>query len=114
MLGLGNRGVVGMGLVLVRDFGRGLLDRLAGRLIARILVTGGWLARDVLAGRNLGRIGRRLSCGEGGAGNGLVAASMGTLAMAVAAASAAGAAPMVVLRFGNVRRRARGRLEQLP
>src|SRR5258707_4313184 len=75
MLGLGNRRVVGMGLVLVRDFRRRLFRRLAGRLIARIRVAWERLARDLLARWHLGRTARQLSGGEGGASQRLLAAS---------------------------------------
>src|SRR5471032_1511187 len=93
MLGLGNPRVIGIGFVLARDFGRRLCHRLAGmlivrRLIAQMLVTCGRLAHEVLAGRDLGRFAGRLSGGKGRARNGFVAACMGTLAMAVAAAIA--------------------------
>src|ERR1043166_5733679 len=111
-LGLGNRRVLGMRLVLVRDFRRRLPHRLAGGLIARIRVARERLADDVVAGRNLRRTGRHLGGGEGGARNGLVAASVGTLAMAVAAAIATVAAAMVIVGFVIVARGARVGLDQ--
>src|SRR6185436_18099229 len=109
LLGFRNPRVVGMGLVLVRDFGCRLLCRFARRLIARIRVTGGRFAADVLAGRHLGP---KLRGGDGSARNGVVAASMGTLAMAVAAAIATVAAAMVIIGFVIVARGARVGLDQ--
>jgi hypothetical protein len=113
-LGFDSRRVVGVSLVLMSDFGCRLLRRLARRLIARIRVTGGRLARSVLAqgilaGRHLGP---KLRGGDGSARNGFVAASMRTLAMAVAAAIATVAAAMVIVGFVIVARGARVGLNQ--
>ena len=112
MVVLCNPRVVGVGLVLMRDFGCRLLDRFAGRLIARIGVSRGLLAHDVFASRDLGGPGRRFAGGEGGARNGLVAAGMRTLAMAVAAAIAAVVAARLIVGFVVIARGARIGVDQ--